>query len=131
MSDPLTQFRAEALGQCFTWNGWDCGLLCAAWVERMRGVDPATRWRGRYRSALGCARLVKREGGLVAVFDKSLKPLGIERTEAPQRGDIVVVKTAQGDTGAVVLGTLIMMAAARGIVLRQRSAVPIQAAWRI
>lgn len=68
---------------------------------------------------------------MVAHFDACLAPLGIARTESPKRGDIAIVDTLQGETGAIVLGNTVAMLKGPGIITRHRSAAPILAAWSI
>lgn len=58
---------AEALNlqraQGFTWGRHDCALgLAGGAVEAMTGTDIAAPWRGRYSTALGAARALKRDG---------------------------------------------------------------------
>lgn len=73
-------------------TGWDCAAgFVAGWVEQERGVDGAKPWRGRYRTALGVARLLRREGGLVAVVGRGAALAGLEPVESPGLGDIGVV----------------------------------------
>lgn len=132
MIDALVEFRCCVARQPFRWGDWDCGLLCADWVMVRRGVDPAHGWRGRYGTPLGCARLLKRRGGLVAHFDACLAPYGIKRTSKPKRGDVAVVETEQGLSGGVITGPLVMIACMNGgIIERSLKFAPIVAAWRI
>jgi len=130
----LAEFRQFAAGQSFKLGSWDCGLLCAEWVRLMRGVDPAAEWRGRYHTALGLARILRRRGGLVGHFDECLSSVGIHRTDAPRWGDVAVVKTPEpeGVEGAIVLGSVVLMAArAGGIIIRSLNIAPVVAAWRV
>lgn len=86
-----------ALPHLFGWGGAvgdDCTTWCASWVYRRIGTDPAAGYRGTYSSALGAHRLIKAAGGLVALIDGSLTPLGFTRTDTPSPGDIGVVRAA-------------------------------------
>ncbi|MBI1682394.1 DUF6950 family protein [Caulobacter hibisci] len=89
----LAVYLAWAARQPFSYErGWDCASgLVARWVEQERGTDPAAPWRGRYSTALGCARLVRREGGMHAIMGFGLAAVGLARTETPQVGDVGLV----------------------------------------
>lgn len=127
----LADFCRHAAGRRFSWGEWDCGMLCADWVRRKTGLDPAEAWRGHYSTAVGLARLVKQRGGMVSHFDACLSPLGFLRTPCPEKGDVAIVETPEGETGAVVLGTTVLMAAECGILIRSRAVAPVVAAWRL
>lgn len=129
--DALSEFRRSVAGRRFALGSWDCGLLCAEWVRMVRGVDPAAEWRGRYRTLLGLSRLLKRRGGMVAHFDACLLPLGIQRTVMTQRGDVAIVDTAEGLTGGVLTGPMVLLAGGRGYFERSLSMAPVVAAWRV
>ncbi|MAN99845.1 hypothetical protein [uncultured Roseovarius sp.] len=40
----------------------DCGMYVAGWVKVATGVDHGERWRGRYRSMAGLARVMAEDG---------------------------------------------------------------------
>jgi len=40
----------------------DCGMYVAGWVKVATGVDHGARWRGRYRSMAGLARVMAQDG---------------------------------------------------------------------
>jgi hypothetical protein len=40
----------------------DCGMYVAGWVKSATGVDHGKRWRGRYRSMAGLARVMAEDG---------------------------------------------------------------------
>jgi len=46
----------------FEWGDHDCCLFCAGAVEAMTGVDVMGEFRGRYSTALGSARALKKIG---------------------------------------------------------------------
>jgi hypothetical protein len=98
----LEFFRANA-GLPFRYGERDCLLWLADWGKALAGVDAAAGWRGRCSTALGAARILKREGGMVAIVEKAFAPLGWRRTEAPRCGDLAVVATARGSMGAIML----------------------------
>ncbi len=53
------------------------------WCRKMRGVDPAASLRGRYRTALGAMRHVRRLGGFEAMARKLMAGCGFATTETP------------------------------------------------
>lgn len=126
--DALSEFLRAAAMRPFLLGEWDCGAFTAAWVLQVRGVDPGIEWRSRYRTALGLVRLLKRRGGMVAHFDACLAAVGVARTDTPKRGDVAVVETPQGETGAIVLGGTVAMLKGPGIIVRR---APILAAWSV
>jgi hypothetical protein len=133
MMDGLGDFLRAASRRDFSWGDHDCCMWLADWVALRRGADPAAGWRGRYTTPLGAARIIKRRGGLVAHLEGCLAPLGIERTDEPGRGDIAVVGAAEGDCGAIVIGSTVALVPLLqpGIIVRPRSVAPIIAAWNV
>lgn len=98
-----------ARGRPFVWGVHDCPTF--AFETRMiltGGVDVAARWRGRYTSALGGQRVMRRLGW------SSLEETGHALLGEPrpavllaQRGDIVLAETGLGFgicTGASAIG---------------------------
>ncbi len=104
----LAQFLSRAAATPFAFGKFDCLLFPADRVRDRYGVDPAAKWRGSYDSALGCERILLREGGVIAIMETALTPMGIASTANPQPGDVgaVAVATKQGTRfcGAVKTG---------------------------
>ncbi|WP_294327034.1 hypothetical protein [uncultured Sphingomonas sp.] len=73
----------------FEWGRHDCCTFAAGAVEAMTGVDPMPEFRGRYSTAIGSARALRRfgAGDLASTLDGKF-----EAIPAPlaQRGDIVM-----------------------------------------
>lgn len=86
----LHHYLAEHERAVFVWGGFDCALFAAGAVEAQRGDDPAAAYRGRYSTAVGAARALRRygEGTLEATIDAGFaeRPIGFAR-----RGDLVLV----------------------------------------
>lgn len=81
--------------QPFSWGKQDCCLFACDGVLAQTGLDPAAgMFRGKYRDALGAARLVRKHGGVEAIAAKVCQRMGF--AEVPvrmaQRGDVVTVK---------------------------------------
>lgn len=111
----------------FAWGSHDCALFAADWVESVTGKDPAKGIRGRYQTAIGAGRVIKREGGLEAIAGSRLG----ERVEPKlaQRGDVVLLAGSHGPTLGVCLGVDAAAPGEDGLML-----VPMGqalAAWRV
>jgi hypothetical protein len=104
----LADFLADSARTPFAFGRRDCGLWMADWIRLRRGVDPAAHLRGRYRTELGCARLLKRGGGLLEVVRTCFEGAGLVETASPKPGDVGVVRvmTAKGEgvAGAICTG---------------------------
>lgn len=114
----LAAFLDHASRTPFAWGTFDCSLWLADWLVARGYPDPATHLRGRYSTALGCKRLLKRHGGVVNVVASCVDPLGLVRTETPAAGAIGVVRaiTRRGEdlVGAICTGPRWAMLAAGG-----------------
>lgn len=128
----LADFLSESARAPFAYGARDCGLWMADWVRAVRGVDPAAHLRGRYRTELGCARVLRRGGGLVAVARACFEGVGLIATETPKAGDVGVVQvmTAKGNAvaGAICTGPRWAVLAKGGLISAQTEPL---AAWRV
>jgi hypothetical protein len=128
----LADFLAESARTPFAYGRRDCGLWMADWVKAVRGVDPAAHLRGRYRTELGCARLLRRRGGLVEVARACFESVGLVATEKPLAGDVGVIRvmTAKGEgmAGAICTGPRWAVLALGGLISAPATHV---AAWRV
>lgn len=80
----------------FAWDRCDCCSWACGWVLVRRGVDPSAPWRGRYRTARGALRHIRKGGDFRAVVAGAMAAAGLAPTESPMPGDIGIVSTAQG-----------------------------------
>ncbi len=136
-------FRAVAArrDRAFQWGTHDCCLFACDVIRDAGGMDYAAPFRGRYRTAAGAARALRRflgpsspklrpAGLLEAAAEKITQDNGLE--EVPplmaQRGDFVLVGETEGPALGVCLGSHIVAAGPRGTVLRPLAAV--RRAWR-
>lgn len=125
----LDAFLEEAAGKRFQDGTWDCALMVAAWVERVKGIDGASPWRGRYATRIGWLRILKREGGIEAVIAKGAALVGLSETNEPRRGDIGIARQPNGDLMAgISLGERWASAGTRGLAVCLASPVR---AWRV
>lgn len=118
-------------------GGKDCAIWMADYVGLVRGGDPAAAFRGEYRTALGCERLLEAGGGLVQVVADTASAIGLAATDSPQRGDIGVIETLTirdrgthiAPTAAICLGNgLWAVFSPAGLLVRQANFI---AAWAV
>lgn len=95
------------------WGRSDCYVWPADWVVVSGWPDPAGPWRGRYASAVGGARIVRRAGGAEALWIEAAARCGLNVTVRPIAGDVGLVRretvaahgpTLGGLVGGVCLG---------------------------
>lgn len=82
--------------QPFAWGASDCCLAPSDWMLARRGVDPAAPLRGRYQTALGAHRHIRRLGGFVVMVTDLMAAAGFAETSEPQPGDVGIVESEQG-----------------------------------
>jgi hypothetical protein len=87
----LQEFMRRAAAEPFRFGEWDCAMTLANWVRERTGEDPARHLRGRYRTRLGWVRIVRREGGLVALVGRVATAAGMVETQDPAPGAVGVV----------------------------------------
>lgn len=127
-------FEAVAMrrDRAFQWGVHDCCLFACDVIRDAGGVDYAAPFRGRYRTAAGAARALRRfaGAGLEAAAERITRDNGLE--EVPplmaQRGDFVLVDEAEGPALGVCLGSHFVAAGPAGTVLRPLAAA--RRAWR-
>jgi hypothetical protein len=88
----LEAFLAQATARVAVWGQWDCHLWLADWIVAATDApDPAADFRGRYRTALGAKRLLKREGGSPALVARLAARAGL--------ADVDLADVRAGDIG--------------------------------
>lgn len=72
--DRLNALRDAVAARPFAWGSWDCARWGAAAVEAQTGIDFYAPFAGRYRSARGSVRALRRfgSGSLEATFTSAL-----------------------------------------------------------
>jgi len=94
----------DARSRPFAWGTHDCALWAANAVREITGEDIAAPYRGRYSTAAGATRALKRYGGgdLVTAATQALgNPVPVARAK---RGDMVLVP--EGPIEAAALGII-------------------------
>lgn len=93
----LRGYIERAAEASFSWaDGRDCGLFAADWCVIATGRDPAASWRGRYASALQCARLTRAIGGFSGAFAFGALACGFPVTRTPEDGDVGLIEIPTG-----------------------------------
>lgn len=102
---PLAVYLDQVSARPFAWGRLDCAMFAGDWVTRITGADPIAEFRGRYRTELGCARILKREGGLLALTERAALAAGLRPTETPTTGAVGVcrVLTSRGAQQATAI----------------------------
>ena len=109
----LSEFLGELAKRKFDWAQSNCFLICADWVLLVTGRDPASPWRGRYKTKHEAFRLIREQGGPVALATKAMERVKFILTEVPSAGDVALVWTPVGKrnnkimerpTGAICVG---------------------------
>jgi hypothetical protein len=129
----LTAYIEERREVPFMWGRADCCLFAADWVRLATDLDPAADLRGKYDSALGARRIIKRRGGLAAMVARALTPLGFREValSLATRGDIIVRDSGDGDCAGVVLGKQSAFVGRDGLRFVQTNLQADARAWRI
>jgi hypothetical protein len=115
----LPRFLDDIALAGWQWGERDCLLWLGLWSRELTGIDGGAEWRGRYRTALGCTRVLKRSGGMVACIKRGADVAGLARVETPQAGDIglvpVLTNRGVGEAGAIFTGKRWALLTSRGI----------------
>lgn len=83
----------------FSWGEFDCCLFAADCSKAICGVDPAEKYRGKYKTETGAKRaLAKTHGSLEAAWDAYFERVN---PAFMQRGDVVLYDGANGRSVAV------------------------------
>lgn len=105
----LSDYLASMHAAEYAYGRLDCGLFAAGAVIAITGIDPAGPFRGRYTTARGAARALRRYGA--GNLEKTLDSL-FERKEPAfaHRGDLVW----NGEAVGVCAGGYALFIAAEG-----------------
>ena len=124
----LDAFLETMAATPFVDGSTDCALTVAGWVVACGHEDPAADLRGRYRTALGRERLLRRLGGLDQVMSDRLARVGLALTANPVRRDVGLVEVNGRPLAAICLGEA-WAAKAEGLWVGTPDAV--LKAWRV
>lgn len=124
-------------GQEFELGHIDCILCLSDWIMRVKGVDPAADVRGMYNSPGTCQRETGFLRDPVGAIDRQLATIGgLDKTDAPARGDVAVIMVNLGGArpepcGAMWLGNAWACKGERGTTTRDPSVVRVLAIWSV
>jgi len=129
----LAAFISALATHPMVWGQSDCVMMAADWIRSRGHPDPAEPYRGRYKTELGCARLLTKAGGVLAIMQSGAARIGLQITDAPQVGDVgcIMVITPSGrssEAGALCDGRLWVTMGRAGILAA--SVAPLRA-WRV
>lgn len=88
----VDQFMMARARNRFEYGQWDCVQMAGEAIEAQTGQNPAAIHKGRYSTALGAARLIKREYGS---YEDMLRAHGRE-VNSVQDFDIGLFETKDG-----------------------------------
>lgn len=96
----------------FEWGQRDCMLSIGDYIASRGGQDVATGFRGTYDTEAGALAHVASCGGCVGLVDMT----GLPHTDAPKRGDALVIFTGETEVGALCTGDGAAMRLERGTI---------------
>lgn len=112
----LDAFLEDMARRPFVDGAADCALTVADWVALATGcADPADHLRGRYRTALGRERLLRRLGGLEAVMGVCADKAGLALTTNPVRRDVGLIVAAGQELAGICLGRRWAIKSSKGL----------------
>ena len=130
----LFEFIEARREVAFEWGRQDCCLFVCDGILTITGLDPAAKlYRGKYRDALGAARLLKKHGGVEALAEKVCTAHGFFELSTPliaQRGDVLLLDTAaHGPALGLCVGSQIAAAGPLGLTFSPVGVA--RRAWRV
>ncbi|MHA1571607.1 MAG: DUF6950 family protein [Alphaproteobacteria bacterium] len=119
----------------FEWGGNDCALFVCDAIQVMTGIDPAGPFRGRYKTAMGAARALKKYagGGLLATADKITADLGFQTIEPlfAGRGDLGVIEGTVDGLPALAICVGLSWACVGLAGLEHHQTADVLTAWKV
>lgn len=124
----LADLITARASQPFVWGKNDCVLFAADCYEAVTGVDPASSFRGKYDSEMSALRAIHTYSG-GNLTDACLKMLGYPSKRPPSDGDIVMVKTPNGDALGVFADARAVVVGEKGLI--ELPASQILSVWKV
>lgn len=91
----LADFVDQARVRPFLWGEFDCCSMPCEAALNIVGVDPWSKFRGRYKTERGAARVIRRAGGFVRLIEKIMSGYLEVPVSFARRGDILLVIDAE------------------------------------
>lgn len=79
------------------WRSQDCCRWVARWVVSQDHADPMAFIGHNYTSKTGALRVIRRGGGLVALWSKGMAGAGLTAVTAPATGAVAVLSVPTDD----------------------------------
>ncbi len=113
----------------FRWGKSDCALSMADYARLLADQDPAAAWRGRYRSAGGAERFIRRAGSLADLFRSGMPTVGARLVPESdvRRGDVVICEVEGNQVAGLHLGDLIAFRSPKALGMSRH---PVVEGWR-
>jgi hypothetical protein len=122
----LAEAVAAAQSRPFAWGVHDCATWAFDVRQALTGLDAAAAWRGRYRTAVGSVRMLRRLGCQTTEdLARSIMGAPLASPRLAQRGDIVLLAGAVG----ICLGADCAFLAPEGLTFRPITETEL--AWRV
>lgn len=118
----LSALVSAALQRPFEWGVNDCALFAADAILAQTGTDPATGWRGQYRSAREARTLMRARGiaDKITLLASLLPEVPLSRADA---GDIAILGIGDDLPVAVITGPLLAAPGPTGLRFAPRQAM--------
>ncbi len=112
----------------FVWGESDCCLVVADILKAYTDFDIAKDFRGKYKTAMGSKRALKRYGGgdIKSTVSSMLEEIPVSEAG---RGDLALVSTEVGESLAIVFSTRAWVMSESGMVALTMDKVT--CAWRV
>lgn len=124
----LGRFLERMTSEPFVDGATDCILTVSDWIVLSGHPDPAEPFRRRYRTVLGRERILRGEGGLLALMQRGADRASLQQTVSPRPGDVGLVSMAGLELAAICLGA---RWAAKGLGVVVAEPEEIIRAWRV
>jgi len=137
MAQILSEFlEREMLRPSQFWGERDCLMFVCNWIREKTGIDPATPYRGKYKTELECLRILRRDGGVRGIMRARTAACGFPPTDSPVDGDIALIRSralqlgevVNANAGGIVIGERVAVMSPEGLLLLT---TPILEAWAI
>lgn len=98
----LAEYIKENESKAFEWGAFDCCMFAAECCKIVSGIDPASSYRGKYKTEMGAKRVIKNgHGSLESILDSHYERININFL---QRGDVCTMTSEYGKAVAVYFG---------------------------
>lgn len=110
----------------------DCATVPADWCVSLGLPDPIMAWRDAYDTEEGAQEIIRRAGGLDAIFEAGFASAGVARRDGePVEGDVGVIRMAGHDASSIYTGRRWVFVGSRGIGFATISAEHVVAIWAV